>query len=102
MQCRFAGRVFPCMQQDKYLTWTTTASHYGTCCSFHYNPLSEGFVPFATNTFGSEGGLTVIGTAQPASKTGKSGNMFSNGLVVSGLSCEFISAPLFAVTGRCP
>lgn len=77
------------MQQDKYLSWTTTTSHYGTCCSFHYNPLTVGFQPFASNTYGSEGGLSIVGTGYPSSGRGLSGNMYSTGLVVSGAFKEF-------------
>lgn len=53
------------------------------CCSFNYNPLTDEFQPFAANTFGSEGGLTVVGTGAPLSGRGLSGNLFSSGLVVS-------------------
>lgn len=83
INCRFAGRVYPCMEPNKQLTWTTTTSHYGTCCSFNYNPLTDEFQPFASNTFGYEGGLTVVGTGAPSSGRGLSGNLFSSGLVVS-------------------
>lgn len=83
LECRFAGRVFPCFQKDPYLTWTTTTSHHGACCSFNYHPISNDFTPFAANTFGSEGGLTVIGTGYPATVDTESGTMFSSGFVVS-------------------
>lgn len=83
LECSFAGKSFPCFQNDPYLTWTTTRSHYGTCCSFHYHPLTEDFKPFAANTFSSEGALTVVGTGYPLIADGVSGTMFSAGFVVS-------------------
>lgn len=83
IECRFAGMEFPCFQEDPYLTWKTSTSHYGVCCSFHFNPRQKGFVPFAATTFGSEGGLSVIGTVYPSSDMGRSGNMVSSGLMVS-------------------
>lgn len=85
INCRFAGVVYPCFEPNKQLSWTTTTSHYGTCCSFNYNPHNDVLQPFAANTFGAEGGLTIVGTGFPTSGKGLSGDMFSTGLVVSGV-----------------
>lgn len=83
VECRFAGQVFPCFQKHDFLTWTTTTSHFGACCSFHYHPLTENFQPFAANKFGSEGALTIIGSGYPLIADGQSGIMYSSGFLVS-------------------
>lgn len=96
VECRFAGKSFPCFQNHNYLTWTTTTSHFGTCCSFHYHPLSENFQPFAANAFGIEGALTVVGSGYPLIADGQSGIMYSSGFLVS----EAAAAARFLCVGK--
>lgn len=54
----------------------------GACCSFNYHPKNPTYTPFASNTFGIYGGLSVIGTGRPQIADGKSGVFFSAGFSV--------------------
>ncbi|XP_020716692.1 pickpocket protein 28 [Ceratitis capitata] len=35
--------------------------YWGPCCSFNYNPKNLSYVPFSSNIFGIDGGLTIVG-----------------------------------------
>lgn len=81
--CNWAGKKFPCFQKHPFLSWIGSTSHYGACCSFNYHPsVQETMAPFAVNTYGIHGGLSVIGTGYPQASDGKSGALYSEGFMV--------------------
>lgn len=81
--CYWAGRKFPCFDKHEFFSWIDSTSHYGACCSFNYHPsVQETITPFAVNTFGVHGGLSVIGTGYPQASDGKSGALYSEGFMV--------------------
>ena len=82
MSCRWAGKSFPCFQNHKYLTWKTTTSHYGACCSFNYDANNINGEFFTTNAYEVYGALSIIGSGYPQIADGKSGGLFSAGFVV--------------------
>lgn len=82
--CYWAGTKFPCFQNNPFLSWIGSTSHYGACCSFNYHPSVQGsFVPFAVNTYGIHGGLSVVATGFPQASDGKSGALYSEGFMVA-------------------
>ncbi|EAT45221.1 AAEL003470-PA [Aedes aegypti] len=81
--CYWAGRKFPCFDKHEFFSWIDSTSHYGACCSFNYHPsVQETITPFAVNTFGVHGGLSVIGTGYPQASDGKSGALYSEGFML--------------------
>lgn len=82
LKCQWAGKSFPCFQNDKYFKWVTSMSHLGVCCSFNNQLNKPNHSLFSTNTFGIYGGLSVIGTGRPQVADGKSGVIFSAGYMV--------------------
>jgi acid-sensing ion channel, other len=63
--CYFAGKKFPCIQNNKYLTFVESYTYLGACCSFNYDPKgSDEDEHFNVNSFGDNGGLKVIGTGK--------------------------------------
>ncbi|XP_017476236.1 PREDICTED: sodium channel protein Nach [Rhagoletis zephyria] len=60
-RCYWGITEFPCRQQHEYLSFISTTSYLGPCCSFNYNPKNLSYVPFSANLFGIDGGLTVVG-----------------------------------------
>ncbi|XP_053686211.1 sodium channel protein Nach-like [Sabethes cyaneus] len=81
--CYWARKRFPCFGNDTFLNWTDSTSHYGACCSFNYHPIvQKSMIPFAVNTYGIHGGLSVIGTGFPEASDGKSGALYSEGLML--------------------
>ncbi|XP_058827422.1 sodium channel protein Nach-like [Topomyia yanbarensis] len=81
--CYWAGKRFPCFDSHPFLSWIGSTSHYGACCSFNYHPSVEKLsIPFAVNTFGMHGGLSIIGTGFPQASDGKSGALYSEGFML--------------------
>uniref|UniRef100_A0A182IT54 Amiloride-sensitive sodium channel n=1 Tax=Anopheles atroparvus TaxID=41427 RepID=A0A182IT54_ANOAO len=82
--CYWAGKKFPCFGKHAFLGWIGSTSHYGACCSYNYHPnvRSGSKTPFAVNTYGIHGGLSVIGTGYPQASDGKSGALYSEGFML--------------------
>ncbi|XP_055594577.1 sodium channel protein Nach-like [Uranotaenia lowii] len=81
--CYWAGKKFPCTQKHPFLSWIGSTSHYGACCSYNYHPnVQESLAPFAVNTYGIHGGLSIIGTGFPQASDGKSGALYSEGFML--------------------
>ncbi|XP_035787391.1 sodium channel protein Nach-like [Anopheles albimanus] len=81
--CYWAGKKFPCFDRHAFLGWVGSTSHYGACCSFNYHPNVKGDqVPYAINTYGIHGGLSVVGTGYPQASDGKSGALYSEGFML--------------------
>lgn len=80
--CEFAGEKFPCFQEHPYMKFVESTSYLGACCSFNYYPDNDNAIPFATNFFGVNGGLSVIGTGKPQASDGKSGALYSEGFEI--------------------
>lgn len=59
IHCSWSGVEFPCFQEHKFLTFRTSTSHLGVCCSFNYHPDDKGDATYAANTFGIMNGLSV-------------------------------------------
>lgn len=59
-----------------------TTSYLGLCCSFNYHPDDEAYEPFYSPSFGVRGGLSIIGSGAPQVADGKSGALFSSGLIM--------------------
>jgi acid-sensing ion channel, other len=65
------------------MTFVESYSYLGACCSFNYNPKAQDLEEFfRVNSFGVNGGLSVIGTGRPQASDGKSGAVYSEGFVV--------------------
>lgn len=81
--CYFNGVKFPCLSNGNgYVGFVESYSYLGSCCSFNYNPNAENEDEFLKiNSFGSTGGLSVIATGRPQASDGKSGAVYSEGLV---------------------
>lgn len=60
-RCFWGSDEFPCRQQHEYLSFSATTSYLGPCCSFNYNPRNSSYIPFSSNIFGIDGGLTFVG-----------------------------------------
>ncbi|XP_054740035.1 sodium channel protein Nach [Anastrepha obliqua] len=60
-RCYWGITEFPCRQRHEYLSFISTTSFLGPCCSFNYNPKNLSYVPFSANIFGIDGGLTIVG-----------------------------------------
>ncbi|XP_050324400.1 sodium channel protein Nach [Bactrocera neohumeralis] len=60
-RCYWGIEEFPCRQKHEYLSFISTTSFLGPCCSFNYNPKNLSYVPFSANIFGIDGGLTIVG-----------------------------------------
>jgi acid-sensing ion channel, other len=81
--CQWAGNTFPCFQEHPFMKWESSYSFLGACCSFNYHPEAKSdFVPFASNKFGIDGGVSIIGSGYPEIADGKSGVLYSEGFVV--------------------
>ncbi|XP_070494636.1 sodium channel protein Nach-like [Chironomus tepperi] len=81
--CVFAGKKFPCFQQHPYMKFEESYSYLGACCSFNYHPNTVATADFfKANTFGIDGGLSVVGTGRPQASDGRSGAIYSEGFVV--------------------
>lgn len=74
-RCFWGSIEFPCRQDHEYLSFIPTTSYMGPCCSFNYNPKNASYVPFSSNIFGMDGGLSFIGVEG-------SENNISTGLIV--------------------
>lgn len=59
--CYWGSKQFPCYQKNDDLTFTTSISHVGYCCSFNYRPEDQSYIPFSANNFGVNGGLVIVG-----------------------------------------
>ncbi|XP_052873492.1 sodium channel protein Nach-like [Anopheles cruzii] len=83
VSCYWAGKKFPCFDKNAFLGWIGSTSHYGACCSLNYHPNEEkNSIPYAVNTYGMHGGLSVIGTGYPQASDGKSGALYSEGFML--------------------
>lgn len=81
--CAWAKVEFPCFQSDSHhLSFTSTTSYLGMCCSFNYHPGNRSYEAFKAATFGTRGGLTIIGSGYPQVADGKSGVLFSSGFIM--------------------
>ncbi|XP_005175804.1 sodium channel protein Nach [Musca domestica] len=60
-RCFWGNEEFNCRQKNEYLSFVPTTSYLGPCCSFNFHPQNESYVPFSSNTFGIDGGLSFIG-----------------------------------------
>ncbi|SPP72804.1 blast:Sodium channel protein Nach [Drosophila guanche] len=60
-RCFWGHTEFQCNQSHEYLSFIPTTAYLGPCCSFNYNPRNSSYVPFSSNIFGMDGGLTFIG-----------------------------------------
>lgn len=74
--------MFPCFQENSYLKFTESTSYAGICCSFNYRPKNSSYEPYRSPSFGTRGGLSIIGSAHPQVSDGKSGIFFSSGLMM--------------------
>lgn len=79
--CSWAKVEFPCFQETPHFSWRTTTSYLGICCSFNYHPENLSFVPLNSPTYGTRGGLSIIGSGYPQVADGKSSVLFSTGLI---------------------
>lgn len=59
LHCRWSGVEFPCFQEHKFLTFKSSTSFLGICCSFNYHPENKDETKYAANTYGVSHGLTV-------------------------------------------
>lgn len=59
LHCSWSGVEFPCFQEHPFLTFKSSTSHLGVCCSFNYHPENKDETIYAANTFGISHGLTV-------------------------------------------
>lgn len=75
--CYWGFNAFECFDTspNSYLKFTLSTTYFGPCCSFNSNSLNSSFVPFSTNSFGLNSGLTIVGADGPMSD-------LSTGLVV--------------------
>lgn len=60
-RCFWGNVEFSCRQKHEYLSFTPTTSYLGPCCSFNFHPQNLSYVPFSSNTFGVDGGLSFVG-----------------------------------------
>ncbi|XP_061388998.1 sodium channel protein Nach [Musca vetustissima] len=74
-RCFWGNEEFECRQNHEYLSFSPTTSYLGPCCSFNFHPQNESYVPFSSNTFGIDGGLSFIGVEGSETDT-------STGLIV--------------------
>lgn len=72
----------PCFDQDIDFSWHTSLSYLGYCCSFNYFRKNRTTSPLKAHTFGSGGGISLIGTGGPQLADGKSGIIFSAGFML--------------------
>lgn len=54
----------------------------GMCCSFNYHPGNSTYNAFRSPSFGTRGGLSIVGSGYPQVADGKSGALFSSGFVM--------------------
>lgn len=81
--CAWAKREFPCFQNNSQFSFVSTTSYLGLCCSFNYNQdQAEQHKPFHSSSFGTRGGLSIIGSGAPQVADGKSGVLFSSGFIM--------------------
>lgn len=75
--CYWGFNKFPCFDSSprNFLKFSQSTSYIGPCCSFNANTMNTSFEPFATNHYGMNSGLTIVGSE------GKVSN-FSTGLVI--------------------
>lgn len=52
------------------------------CCSFNYHPDNTTYEAYQASSFGTRGGLSIIGTGYPQVADGKSGVLFSSGFIM--------------------
>lgn len=67
---------------DPHLSFRTTTSYLGVCCSFNYQPGNGSYDAYRASTFGTRGGLSIIGSGWPQVADGKSGVLFSSGFMM--------------------
>lgn len=87
--CAWSKVEFDCFEHStdstRHLVFRTTMSYLGMCCSFNYYPANESrtiYQPYRSPSFGTKGGLSVIGSAYPQVADGKSGVLFSSGFIM--------------------
>lgn len=80
--CAWAKVEFPCFQKHSDFTIVTTTSYLGICCSFNYHPANTTYVPYHAASFGTRGGLSIIGSGYPQTGGLKSGPLFSSGFIM--------------------
>lgn len=61
--CYWGFTEFECLDfsSDNILKFSLSTTYLGPCCSFNANSVNNSFVPFSTNSFGLNSGLTVVG-----------------------------------------
>lgn len=79
--CAWAKVEFPCFQNNSRFSFYATTSYLGICCSFNYRP-DNGFEAYHSTTFGTKGGLSIVGSGYPQVADGKSGVLFSSGFLM--------------------
>lgn len=67
---------------DPHLSFRATNSYLGVCCSFNYQPGNVSYDAYRSTTFGTRGGLSIIGSGWPQVADGKSGVLFSSGFMM--------------------
>lgn len=67
---------------NQHLSFQATTSYLGVCCSFNYHPGNRSYEAYRSATFGTRGGLSIIGSGWPQVADGKSGVLFSSGFMV--------------------
>lgn len=80
--CAWAKVEFPCFQKNSYFTFVKTISYLGICCSFNYHPANTSYEPYHAPSFGTRGGLSIIGSGYPQAADLKSGGLFSSGFIM--------------------
>lgn len=80
--CAWAKTEFPCFQKNSHFSFVATTSYLGLCCSFNYHPEKEAHKPFHSSSFGTRGGLSIIGSGSPQVADGKSGALYSSGFIM--------------------
>ncbi|XP_037941388.1 sodium channel protein Nach [Teleopsis dalmanni] len=91
-RCFWGTTEFSCHQDNEYLSFISTTSYMGPCCSFNYNPRNASYVPFSANIFGMDGGLTFIG------HEGSEHNLSTGLLVLVHHPMDFVTESASAVT----
>lgn len=82
LRCFFLNVEFPCFQNNSFLAWKPSYSYLGACCSFNYYPDKEDDNYFTVNHIGMSSALTIILTGAPEISDGKSGALYSDGLIL--------------------
>lgn len=61
--CYWGFNEFSCLDtsSSNNLKFSLSTTFLGPCCSFNSNSMNDSFVPFSTNNFGLNSGLTIVG-----------------------------------------